>query len=73
MRFGIAFPHPVVPTKRRDTTHGGLLQISSVHGNEQIADGHLFEDMTLAYWGFSRLAHLFLVGETKLIVLVKEK
>ena len=37
MRFGIAYPHPVT---RKSTTHGGLLQISSVQEHEQIADGH---------------------------------
>ena len=32
-----------------------------------------FGNMTLAYWGFSRLAHLYLVGDTKLqVVLIKE-
>ena len=50
MRFGMAYPHPVV---QKDTTHGGLPQISSVHEHEHIADGHSERNMTLAYWGFN--------------------
>ena len=41
----------------RRTTTRGLLHISSVRGNEQIADSRSERNMTLAYWRFSRLAH----------------
>ena len=56
--------------KCRSTTDRGLLHISSVHGNEQIADGRSERNMTLAYWGFSRLAHS--PSKVRLQVLIKE-
>lgn len=53
MRFGMAYPHPVALSLSKGTTDGGLLQISSVHEHEQIADGRSERNMTLAYWGFN--------------------
>jgi hypothetical protein len=42
------------------TTNEGLHRLPPVRGNEQIADWSLsfLENMTLAYWGFSRLRTL---------------
>ena len=62
----MAYPHPVA---RKSTTHGGLPQISSVHEHEQIADGHSFGDMTLAYWGFNSCT---LTLESEITSLVKK-
>ena len=56
------------------TTNGGLLHISSVHGNEQIADGRSHKEHDSRILGFQpTCTFVSFVEETKLQVLVKEE
>jgi hypothetical protein len=61
---------PAPCRSKRKTTDGGLLQISSVHEHEHIADGRSERNMTLAYWGFNSCT---LTLESEITSLVKKK